>query len=98
MDSLKNQLEQTNIEHSSILTDKDRQIHNLTEKLDHGDNFDSHLELSEISVNNGGLQSVISDISNIINSIDSCKQFEGSAISDKLQEAAHQLQTLTQVS
>merc|ERR1719474_191323 len=97
VDSLKNQLEQTNIEHSNILTDKDRQIHDLTSKLDHGDNFDSHLELSELSVNSGGLQSVIGDISNISNSIAPCENCDASAICDKLQEAANQLQTFAQI-
>ena len=64
MDQLRNQQEKNNIEHSNVLTEKDRQISALMESQTAQQSLDSsELELSEITQSSGGLQSVLSDIS-----------------------------------
>ena len=97
VDTLRNMLEQSNIEHSNIMTEKDRQMESLQQRLDQDQQHDSHLELSELSdTSGGGLQTVISDLTtaaNIINNCDTCD----TNICDKLREAVGQLQCLTTV-
>ena len=97
VDTLRNMMEQSNIEHSNIMTEKDRQMESLQQRLDQDQQHDSHLELSELSdTSGGGLQTVISDLTtaaNIINNCDTCD----TNICDKLREAVGQLQCLTTV-
>ena len=97
VDTVKNLMEQTNIDHSNIVTEKDRQLQKLQNRLDQGTSSDSHLELQELSSNDGGLQSVISDLQSVSSSLQTCDTCNTSAICDKLSEAASQIQCLTRV-
>ena len=96
LDQLSHQLEKNNIEHSNLLTERDRQIAKMeTQSAESADN--SQVELSEISQREGGLQSVISDIRLVCRSLDSCQNCAAHANSTKLSEAVSQLQFLTRV-
>ena len=94
---VRNMMEQTNIDHSNVVTEKDRQLQRLQERLDQGNVSDSHLELQELSSNDGGLQSVISDLNHVSSTLQTCDTCNTSAICDKLSEAASQIQCLTRV-
>ena len=61
LDKLRNQQERSNIEHSNVLTEKDRQIASLLESQREQSveaSLSSQLELSDITQTSGGLQSV----------------------------------------
>ena len=98
MDQLRNQQEKNNIEHSNVLTEKDRQISALMESQTAQQSLDSsELELSEITQSSGGLQSVLSDISQVSSSLLSCQACSQEENSSRLAEAVSQLQFLTKV-
>ena len=56
VDDLRDRLEKSDIEHSSIVTEKERMIDNLSQQLNN--NTDSHLELSELSTDTRILEEI----------------------------------------
>ena len=96
VDQLTHQLEKNNIEHSNLLTERDRQIARMSaQTAESADN--SGVELPEIWDREGGLQSVVSDIQSLSTSLLACHNCKTDQTSTRLAEAASQLQFLTRV-
>ena len=86
MEEMSNVMEQTNIEHSTLVTEKDRMIKSLQERMagdDSGDNaLNSHLELAELTTSSGGgLQAVITDLRSVEARLRGCEDSEAAAAS-----------------
>ena len=93
-------MEHNNIEHSSMVTEKDRMIKSLQERLvthEQGDEtLNSLLELAELTGSSeGGLQAVITDLRSVEARLRGCEDSED--ICDKISGAAAMLRSLTRV-
>ena len=100
LEEMRNVMEQTHIEHSTLVTEKDRMIKSLQERMatdDSGDNvLNSHLELAELSTSTGGgLQAVITDLRSVEARLRGCEDSE--ELRDKVSGAAAMLRSLTMV-
>ena len=97
---MRNVMEHNNIEHSTLVTEKDRMIKSLQERMacdDSGDAaLNSHLELAELtSSSGGGLQAVITDLRSVEARLRGCEDSED--LRDKVSGAAAMLRSLTMV-
>ena len=100
LEEMKNVMEHNNIEHSTLVTEKDRMIKSLQERMacdDSGDAaLNSHLELAELtSSSGGGLQAVITDLRSVEARLRGCEDSED--LRDKVSGAAAMLRSLTMV-
>ena len=101
LEEMRNVMEQNNIEHSTLVTEKDRMIKSLQERMV-GDNsgdaaLNSHLELAELtsSSGSGGLQAVITDLRSVEAGLRGCEDNE--ELRAKVSGAAAMLRSLTMV-
>ena len=100
LEEMRNVMEHNNIEHSTLVTEKDRMIKSLQERMacdDSGDAaLNSHLELAELtSSSGGGLQAVITDLRSVEARLRGCEDSED--LRDKVSGAAAMLRSLTMV-
>ena len=101
LEEMRNVMEHNNIEHSTLVTEKDRMIKSLQERMV-GDNsgdaaLNSHLELAELtsSSGSGGLQAVITDLRSVEAGLRGCEDNED--LRAKVSGAAAMLRSLTMV-
>lgn len=100
LEEMKNVMEHNNIEHSTLVTEKDRMIKSLQERMACDDSggaaLNSHLELAELtSSSGGGLQAVITDLRSVEARLRGCEDSED--LRDKVSGAAAMLRSLTMV-
>ena len=101
LEEMRNVMEHNNIEHSTLVTEKDRMIKSLQERMvcdNSGDAaLNSHLELAELtsSSGSGGLQAVITDLRSVEAGLRGCEDNE--ELRAKVSGAAAMLRSLTMV-
>lgn len=100
LEEMRNVMEHNNIEHSTLVTEKDRMIKSLQERMacdDSGDAaLNSHIELAELtSSSGGGLHAVITDLRSVEARLRGCEDSED--LRDKVSGAAAMLRSLTMV-
>jgi len=99
LEELRNVMEHNNIEHSTLVTEKDRMIKSLQERMVDDNSGDaalnSHLELAELTSSSGGLQAVITDLRSVEAGLRGCEDNED--LRAKVSGAATMLRSLTMV-